>query len=243
MGVKNLKNQESKRKVIISILKILILAAIIVGIPLYIFFFHRDWLTQFENFDDVVAYLQRYKWESVPIYIALQVIQIVISVIPGQGFQLAAGYLYTFFPATLLSVAGAFIGTAISFYLAKLLGRDFVHMFFGREKTHEYVQKLNSKRAYTIVFLLYLIPGLPKDVVSYAAGVSEMKFKPFILLSTIGRLPGMMGSIMIGSMWHKQEYFGMVVLCVIAVLAFILCIVFRKKINTFLDKAYDKISS
>lgn len=93
------------------------------------------------------------------------------------------------------------------------------------------------------VFFIYLIPGIPKDVVSYAAGISEMKFKPFILLSLVGRLPGMMGSIMIGSMWHKEEYVGMIALCVIAVIAFILCLIYRKKINTFLDKIYDKISS
>ena len=170
MGIDNLKH-DNKRKVIISVLKILLLIAIVAGIPLYIYFFQGDWLKQFEGFDDVVAYLQRYKWESVPIYIGLQVLQIVISVIPGQVFQFAAGYLYSFFPALLFSICGAFIGTTLSFYLAKMLGRDFVHLFFGREKTHEYVQKLNSKRAYMIVFILYLIPGLPKDVVSYAAGV------------------------------------------------------------------------
>ena len=113
MGVKNLKDQKNKRKVIISVLKILLLAAIIAGIPLYIFFFQKEWLSQFENFDDVVSYLQSYKWESVPIYILLQIIQIVISVIPGQVFQLAAGYLYTFFPALLLALTGAFLGTAV----------------------------------------------------------------------------------------------------------------------------------
>ena len=52
----------------------------------------------------------------------------------------------------------------------------------------------------------------------------------------------MMGSIMIGSMWNKGEYIGMVVLAVLAVVAFCLCIIFRKRINAFLDKAYDKIS-
>lgn len=241
MGIDNLK-RDNKRKVIISVLKVLLLIGIVAGIPLYIYFCQGDWLKQFEGFDDVVAYLQHYKWESVPIYIGLQVLQIVISVIPGQVFQFAAGYLYSFFPALIFSICGAFLGTTISFYLAKILGSDFVHLFFGKEKTREYVQKLNSKRAYMIVFILYLIPGLPKDVVSYAAGVSEMKFKPFILLSLTGRLPGMMGSIMIGSMWNKGEYFGMIALGVIAVAAFILCIIFRKKINEFLDKAYDKIT-
>ena len=87
MGIDNLKH-DNKRKVIISVLKILLLIAIVAGIPLYIYFFQGDWLKQFEGFDDVVAYLQRYKWESVPIYIGLQVLQIVISVIPGRCFSL-----------------------------------------------------------------------------------------------------------------------------------------------------------
>lgn len=242
MGVKNLKNQESKRKVIISVLKILLLLIIVVGIPLYVYFFKHDWLMQFKDFNDVVSYLKAYKIEAIPIYIALQIVQIVISVIPGQVFQFAAGYLYTFLPALLLSVIGAFLGTVISFCLARWLGSDFVHLFFGKEKTSEYVQKLNSKKAYMAVFFIYLIPGIPKDVVSYAAGISEMRFKPFIFLSLVGRLPGMMGSIMIGSMWHKEEYVGMIILCVVAILAFFLCIIMRKRINALLDKIYDKIS-
>lgn len=243
MGINNLKEQNSRKNVVISVLKILLLLAIVAGIPLYIFFFQNDWLSGFKDFDDIISYLQSYKLESIPIYIGIQVLQIVISVIPGQFFNLAAGYLYTFFPALLFSVVGAFIGTLLSFTLAKVLGSDFVHLFFGREKTQEYVKKLNSKKAYTIVFFIYLIPGIPKDVVSYAAGVSEMKLKPFMFLSLVGRLPGMMGSIMIGSMWHKEEYIGMIILAVIAAAAFILCIIFRKKINRFLDEIYEKISS
>ena len=174
MGVNNLKEQENKRKVIISVLKIFLLLIIVVGIPLYIYFFQRERLMEFDSFNAVVEHLGQYKLEAIPIYIGLQIIQIVISVIPGQVFQLAAGYLYTFLPALILSVTGAILGTMVSFYLARFLGSDFVHLFFGREKTLEYVEKLNSKKAYMAVFLIYLIPGIPKDVVSYAAGISEM---------------------------------------------------------------------
>ncbi len=243
MGIQNFKEQSNKKNVIVSILKILLLGAIVIGIPLYIYFFEKEWISQFRDFDDIIAYLQSYRLESIPIYIYIQVTQIIISIIPGQIFNLAAGYLYTFFPALLFSIIGAFVGTLVSFWIARWLGSDFVHIFFGREKTQDYVKKLNSKKAYTIVFFIYLIPGIPKDVVSYAAGVSDMKFKPFMLLSLIGRLPGMMGSIMIGSMWHKEEYIGMIILAVLAITVFILCIVFRKKINKFLDEIYEKISS
>ena len=232
----------SKKKVAIAILKLIFLILIVILIPLYLYFYQQDFLMRFRDFNDIVSFLERYKLQSIPIYIILQIAQIVISVLPGQFFQLAAGYLYTFWPALLFSCIGAFLGTTITFWLAKGLGSDFVHIFFEKDKTEDYVKRLNSKKAYTIVFLLYAIPGIPKDVVSYAAGLSEMKYKPFIILSTIGRLPGMMGSIMIGSMWHKEEYVGMIILAIIAVVAFCSCIIYRKKLHELLDKAYDKLN-
>ena len=232
----------SKKKVAIAILKLIFLILIVVLIPLYLYFYQQDFLMRFRDFNDIVSFLERYKLQSIPIYIILQIAQIVISVLPGQFFQLAAGYLYTFWPALLFSCIGAFLGTTITFWLAKGLGSDFVHIFFEKDKTEDYVKRLNSKKAYTIVFLIYAIPGIPKDVVSYAAGLSEMKYKPFIILSTIGRLPGMMGSIMIGSMWHKEEYVGMIILAIIAVVAFCSCIIYRKKLHELLDKAYDKLN-
>ena len=232
----------SKKKVAIAILKLIFLILIVVLIPLYLYFYQQDFLMRFRDFNDIVSFLERYKLQSIPIYIILQIAQIVISVLPGQFFQLAAGYLYTFWPALLFSCIGAFLGTTITFWLAKGLGSDFVHIFFEKDKTEDYVKRLNSKKAYTIVFLLYAIPGIPKDVVSYAAGLSEMKYKPFIILSTIGRLPGMMGSIIIGSMWHKEEYVGMIILAIIAVVAFCACIIYRKKLHELLDKAYDKLN-
>ena len=232
----------SKKKVAIAILKLIFLILIVILIPLYLYFYQQDFLMRFRDFNDIVSFLERYKLQSIPIYIILQIAQIVISVLPGQFFQLAAGYLYTFWPALLFSCIGAFLGTTITFWLAKGLGSDFVHIFFEKDKTEDYVKRLNSKKAYTIVFLLYAIPGIPKDVVSYAAGLSEMKYKPFIILSTIGRIPGMMGSIIIGSMWHKEEYVGMIILAIIAVVAFCSCIIYRKKLHELLDKAYDKLN-
>ena len=232
----------SKKKVAIAILKLIFLILIVILIPLYLYFYQQDFLMRFRDFNDIVSFLERYKLQSIPIYIILQIAQIVISVLPGQFFQLAAGYLYTFWPALLFSCIGAFLGTTITFWLAKVLGSDFVHIFFEKDKTEDYVKRLNSKKAYTIVFLLYAIPGIPKDVVSYAAGLSEMKYKPFIILSTIGRIPGMMGSIIIGSMWHKEEYVGMIILAIIAVVAFCTCIIYRKKLHELIDKAYDKLN-
>ena len=242
-GFENIKKQkqENLRRLMISILKLLLLLTIVAGIPLYIYFCHGDWLRRFEDVQEVIAFLERYETESIPIYLGLQGLQIVISVLPGQVFQIAAGYLYPFWLALLLALTGAVLGTAITFGLAKLLGQDFLHLFFGEEKIGYYVERLNSKRAYTLVFLLYLIPGIPKDVVSYAAGASEMHFKPFLILSAVGRLPGMCGSLLMGWLLEGEHYIGLGIVAGIAVISFVVCILFRKRINGWLDRMYEKL--
>ena len=244
MGVENIKRaeKENKSRVIISTVKILLLILIVVGIPIYIWFFHGDWIKSIENIDDVVAFLEKYETQSIFVYIGLQIVQIVISIIPGQVFQMAAGYIYGFWPALLFAMTGALLGTTLSFMLAKALGRDFLHIFFGEEKMSYYIERLNSKKMYAIVFFLYLIPGIPKDMVSYAAGVSEIKFKPFIIISALGRLPGMIGCLLMGDMMMEENYTGAVIIGVFAVIAFALCIIFRKKIQSFLDRFYKKIT-
>ena len=244
MGVENIKKaeKENKRRVILSVVKISMLVLIVVGIPLYLWFFHGDWIKSFENIDDVVAFLEKYETQSIFVYIGLQIVQIVISIIPGQVFQMAAGYIYGFRPALLFAMTGALLGTTLSFMLAKALGRDFLHIFFGEEKMSYYIERLNSKKMYAIVFFLYLIPGIPKDMVSYAAGVSEIKFKPFIIISALGRLPGMIGCLLMGDMMMEENYTGAVIIGVFAVITFALCIIFRKKIHGLLDKFYEKIT-
>ena len=244
MGVENIKKaeKENKRRVILSVVKISMLVLIVVGIPLYLWFFHGDWIKSFENIDDVVAFLEKYETQSIFVYIGLQIVQIVISIIPGQVFQMAAGYIYGFWPALLFAMTGALLGTTLSFMLAKALGRDFLHIFFGEEKMSYYIERLNSKKMYAIVFFLYLIPGIPKDMVSYAAGVSEIKFKPFIIISALGRLPGMIGCLLMGDMMMEENYTGAVIIGVFAVITFALCIILRKKIHGLLDKFYEKIT-
>ena len=226
----------------IPIIKLLLLLCIVVAIPANIVLYHHDIIDRFKSFQDVIAFLEHYHWQSILVYIVIQAIQVIVSVIPGQAFQFAAGYLYTFLPGLLFSLIGAAIGTSVSFWLAKALGKDAVHLFIGEEKTAYYVKRLNSRKAYAIVFLIYLIPGIPKDIVSYAAGVSEMEFKPFFTFSMMGRIPGMAGSLLIGALYMREHYVWMGVVAAAAVIAFVAGIVYRKKLQGYLDRLYNKVT-
>lgn len=233
--------KREKFKKVSAILKFAVLLIVIFGIPAYIFFFDHQILDRFSSIDDVYQFFQYYRSQSILIYIGLQILQIVICIIPGQALQFAAGYLFHFWLGLLLSLAGAAIGTVLVYYIAKLLGRDAMHMIFGEEKINAMLEKLDSKKGIIVIFLIYLIPGVPKDLCTYAAGLSEFKLKPFLILSLIGRTPGMMGSLLIGHQIQLGGYKEAAIIAGVAVTLFVLGLLFRGPITRFVDRAYEKL--
>lgn len=229
-------------KFISVVLKFTLLLVILVCVPLYIWFFQKDFLQQFSDIDDVKVFFDQYKAESIFIYIGLQMIQIIISLIPGQALQFAAGLVYGFWAGLLVSLIGAVAGTIATYYLAQFLGRDALHVLFGKRHIEENLEKINSKRGYILVFLIYLIPGVPKDLCSYAAGLSKMKLKAFLILSTVGRSPGMMGSLLIGKEIGEGNYTSVIIIGVVAAIMFIFGIIYHSKLSHLLDRIYEKLS-
>ena len=184
---------------IIAIAKFTLLIIFIIGIPAYMYFFRYDFISGFRTVDDIKDYLELHETASAFVYIGLQILQVIISFIPAQPFNLASGYIFAFWLGYALSITGTTIGTASTFYLSRILGKEAIYLFFGEKKITELIDNLNTKRALTVIFFIYLIPGLPKDPVGYAVGLSKVKFLPFLIISIIGRSPAMMVTVMVGS--------------------------------------------
>ena len=153
----------------VSAVKLLLLLCIVIGVPVYVYFTYPELIDRFKSLDEINKMLIQYKTASIFIYIGLQVFQIIVSVLPGQALQFAAGYAYHFWLGFLYSIIGIAIGTVITFYLARLLGKDALHVIFGEERFTKFVHTLNTKRSFIVLFVIFLIPGIPKDLFTYAA--------------------------------------------------------------------------
>lgn len=235
------KLKRKRFKTLSSVLKLVVLAVILIGIPLYIFFFHHDFLERFSDLKDVRIWLAEYKTQSIFIYIGAQILQIVICIIPGQALQFAAGYMYGFWAGFLLSLAGAAAGSVVVYYIARLLGHDALHILFGERKFTEMLDHMNSEKGIIITFIIFLIPGIPKDLCSYAAGLSNVKLKPYLIVSLIARSPGMMGSLLIGRQIGAGGYMSAAVVAGVAILLFILGVIFRRQIISATHKICDRL--
>lgn len=231
-----MKNDASDKNKTVAIIKLILLVLIIAGIPAFLYLKFGSEIFSKDTAYRVVEYLKQNSSIAFLLIIGLQVIQVVICILPGQPIQFAASYMFGVGKGFILSITGAVIGTAISFYLAKILGSDAMHLFFDEEKLNDYRHKLNSGRGLLLAFLIYLIPGIPKDLVSYAAGMSEMKFRPFLLVATIGRSPGMLGSLLLGHFFGEQNYRAIIILSVIVGIILIICFIKREDLIGFLDR-------
>ena len=158
----------TRRRALLAIAKLSLLLFIVVVTPLSIYWNHPEILEHFRSLEALNAFLDRYQTTGIFVYLALQVIQILVPVIPGQAMQLAAGYMYIFPLALMLTLLGIAMGTVVSFTLSRVLGYDAMVLFFGQERMEEYVSRLNSKKAYLVILLLYLMPGFPKDFICFA---------------------------------------------------------------------------
>ena len=227
----------------VAILKLFILFGIIIGLSITITIFAPDFASIFQDTNKAKAFLLQYKAASILVFILLQIVQIVVAILPGQVLQFVAGYVYGFGFGIFWSMVGIMLGTIITFYLAKLLGKDAMHIIFGEERITKFVNILNSKKAYTVIFVIFLIPGIPKDLISYAAGISEIGIKPLLVLSLVGRFPALVATIAMSRLLYNGSYIALGIFIFAIIVLFILGIWKRRHITEYMDKAYTKLSN
>jgi len=163
-------------------------------------------------------------------YIFLQIVQVVIFVIPGEVVQIAGGYAFGFWLGSLYTLIGIALGSLVNFYAGRLLGRPFVESLFARDRIEKIEGATGSGKAAAGFFLLFVIPGIPKDVLCYVAGVSKLRLMAFLAASMAGRLPGILGSSYMGSAAYSGAYRGALIVLGIAVVLFVLGLAFRERI-------------
>ena len=174
--------------------------------------------------------LNSYGWKGVLGFMLLQVVQVIVAAIPGEFVQLAGGYIYGIWAGTLFSLTGIVTGSVIVFYIARFLGYPLVKTFVSQKNFERFNFMMNSNRYEIAMFLLFLIPGIPKDVLTYMAGLTPIKPLRFFAIITVGRLPALFASSIVGSSTQKGDYLLGIILSVAAIILFAAGLLLKDKI-------------
>ncbi len=128
------------------------------------------------------------------ILLAIQFLQVVVAFIPGEVVQVAAGMIYGPWVGALIVLVGCVVSSAFVFLLVHKLGAPFVQAMVSEKHMAKFRTFENSGKLNIIVFVLFLIPGMPKDVFTYLVPLTHMPLRTFLLLSNIARIPGILVS-------------------------------------------------
>lgn len=176
------------------------------------------------------AFLTPYKQYSAVIFVAIRAFQTVIKIIPAEPLEIASGYIFGTWGGLLYCSLGSFIGTVIIIALTKLLGRKFVEAFVDTEKINSLSLIANKDNRRTFLTLFYLIPGTPKDILTYIAGLTDMNLIEFLLITTVTRIPSIITSTYCGNALGENKIGLAVGVFVATAVASVLCgYIYKKK--------------
>ncbi len=179
------------RRRLVSILSLLALLAFFLLITMTIGRQLLQFIGEPERFQ---AWVGQKGWLGRLIMIAIMFFQVVIAIIPGELMEIAAGYAFGAVEGMILCLVGVALGSVVVFAFTRRFGIKMAEAFVSRERINSLSFIKNEKRLNNLLFLLFFIPGTPKDVLTYFVGLTPIKLADFLILTSIARIPSVITS-------------------------------------------------
>jgi uncharacterized membrane protein YdjX (TVP38/TMEM64 family) len=224
------------RQITAMVLFPLLVAALVVPVVVW----HAELWKVFGSVRRIRTWIEGWGAIAPLVFVAVQAIQVIVFAIPGEVVQIAGGYLFGGWVGTLLSLLGILVGSTAAFFLARGLGRPFVATVVPHAQWEQVEKLLESRSSQIVFFLLFLVPGIPKDILCYLAGLTPMSFLFFLGVSTVGRLPGIIGSSAIGGAARSSRWVALGILSVTAVLLFVAGLILRPRLQSLVERMLKK---
>lgn len=191
-------------------------------------FFTRILAPYLKSTQQLRSFLDTYGWKGYLILMGLQCLQVVIALIPGEVIELGAGYAYGAVEGTLICLVGVTISSALIFTLVKKIGVSLVEVLISREKIQQLRFINNETKLKRTVFLLFFIPGTPKDMLTYFVGLTDMRLSEFLLITLTARIPSIISSTISGQMLGDKHFITAgIVYAITGAISAIGCLIYR----------------
>lgn len=151
-------------------------------------------------------------------FIGMVFFQTVVAIIPGEPLEIGAGYAFGAIEGTLLTMIGITLGSILIFWLTRHIGVRLVEVFFPIEKIRSLKFLKDSKKFALITFIVFFIPGTPKDLLSYFMGLTDIKFTTWVLIAAFLRIPSIITSTIGGDALGERKYLSALVIFIIALI-------------------------
>lgn len=185
---------------------------LIIGAPvIYISAFLLLYFTVGQQLRDIISSKEAFKeWINgfgvmgEAVFVGIRALQTVIKIVPAEPLEIGAGYVWGTFKGFCLCMLGTEIGSAIILLLTSLFGSRLLNAIFDTDKLKKWSFIADDKKKYLILCVVYLIPGTPKDFITYFVGVTNTSIIPFLVITGLARIPSIISSTWCGGLLDKN---------------------------------------
>ncbi len=162
--------------------------------------------------EDFKSFIDSFGWIGWLVALGIQMLQVLVALIPGEVVEIGIGCAFGAVEGTVICLGGVAIASAVVFLLTRRFGIRLLELFFPVESINS-LRFINSeKKLHRTVFLLFFIPGTPKDLLTYFVGLTRIKLSTFLIISLIARIPSVVSSVIGGDLISDRNYSGAVLL-------------------------------
>lgn len=194
-------------------LKYLILAALAAAVVLFLLIVYRALIwDQFSHYytlltdrEKTKAFISSFGTGAPLVFMLLQILQVMLAPVPGEATGFIGGYLFGAGQGFIYSSIALSAGSLINFTAARLFGRPLVDRLIPADKLARF-EHILKRQGTLVIFILFIFPGFPKDYLCYFLGLSTFPFRIFILLASVGRMPGTLMLSLQGAFLYERSY-------------------------------------
>ena len=208
------KTFTAKQKVQIVLTILAVLFLFVVG-----YFIGKPMVALVSDPGEFQVWVERQGILGVLAFIGMVIFQVFAAIIPGGPFQIGAGYAFGVWKGSLICDFATTLASVVIFLLVRRFGVSFIELFIDKEKLESIKFLKDNEKVEGILFLLFLIPGTPKDLLSYFAGLTRIKLSHSIFICGVGRFPAIFLSCISGSALSTAQY----ELAIVAMVVIIVC--------------------
>jgi uncharacterized membrane protein YdjX (TVP38/TMEM64 family) len=230
----NLSNKEVQA----SLIKLLLVATALITLSAILW---KPLVGLVSNAEEFRSFVQGFGIWAPLIYIAIGIVQVLISPIPGQILGIFSGYTFGWFYGTIYGMTGIIIGSFIAFMLSRKFGRPFVEKVVDKNILKKF-DHLSEDRGKATLFLIYLLPFMPDDIICFIAGLTNMRIRTLVLIAFLGRLPGTLVLNLVGAGFSAQVAMTWWMWVIVALIVLIIAFIFfnRERVEEEMMKLVEK---
>lgn len=208
-----------RKKRIIGILIFILILAVMIAITVLL---TKPLLELADHPEELKEAVQNTGIKGILGFTAIAILQVFAAIVPGGPLEIAAGYAFGIIMGTLICDLAMSAGSLMVFLLSRKFGLPFIELFFSREQIESVKILKTNERSRFIIFLLFLIPGTPKDILSYLVGLTDLELPVWVFIVVVGRFPSILLSVLSGTALSSERYeiFAVVILaiCLLSIL-------------------------